>query len=84
MPGERESFAYEIAARYLSTLDDEKFMQTLLDFGIIDEEKMNALTIPYCELGQEKIRAGVYKDPNWQKIQAKQMASTEAASVGAK
>ena len=84
MLGERESFAYEIAARYLSTLDDEKFMQTLLDFGIIDEEKMNALTIPYCELGQEKIRAGVYKDPNWQKIQAKQMASTEAASVGAK
>ena len=84
MPGETESFAYEIAARYLSTLDDEKFMQTLLDFGIIDEEKMNALTIPYCELGQEKIRAGVYKDLNWQKIQAKQKASTEAASVGAK
>lgn len=84
MPDETESFAYEIAARYLSTLDDEKFMQTLLDFGIIDEEKMNALTIPYCELGQEKIRAGVYKDLNWQKIQAKQKASTEAASVGAK
>ena len=84
MPDETESFAYEIAARYLSTLDDEKFMQTLLDFGIIDEEKMNALTIPYCELGQEKIRAGVYKDPNWQKIQANQKASTEAASDRAK
>lgn len=84
MLGERESFAYEIAARYLSTLDDEKFMQTLLDFGIIDEEKMNALTIPYCELGQKKIRAGVYKDPNWTRIQNKQKALTEAAMVGAK
>lgn len=84
MLGERESFAYEIAARYLSTLDDEKFMQTLLDFGIIDEEKMNALTIPYCELGPERIRNSVYKDPNWKRIQNKQKASTEAAIVGAK
>lgn len=84
MPGERESFAYEIAARYLSTLDDKEFMKTLVDFGIIDEKKKKSLTTPYCKLGKEKIREGVYIDPNWQRIQAKQKASTEAASIGAK
>ena len=82
MLGETESFAYEVAARYLSTLDDEKFMQTLLDFGIIDEKKEESLRIPYYNLGKEEIRKRIYQDPNWKKIKASQKAEKEDAVVG--
>lgn len=75
----KEGFAYEVGARYLSTLDDEQFLQTLLDFGIINQEKLASLTKKYNEFGVEELRKRVYRDPNWKKVEKAQKKATQEA-----
>ena len=75
----KEGLSYEIGARYLSTLDDKQFLQTLLDFAIIDSEKLSSLTKKYREFGVEELRKRVYKDPNWAKVEKAQKQATEQA-----
>lgn len=75
----KEGLSYEIGARYLSTLDDKQFLQTLLDFAIIDSEKLASLTKKYREFGVEELRKRVYKDPNWAKVEKAQKQATEQA-----
>ena len=75
----KEGLSYEIGARYLSTLDDKQFLQTLLDFAIIDSEKLSSLTKKYREFGVEELRKRVYQDPNWAKVEKAQKQATEQA-----
>ncbi len=71
----KEAIALEMGARYLSMMDDQAFMQTLLDFEIIDEKQYKSLTRHYRNID---LSAEVYRDSNWNEVASKQKRETDA------